>query len=74
MNTLTLPENGDLHVIPETENKPHIRSRKCWCRPTQEEPGIWLHGEPIDKTRQDLPCLSEPKAPLVTQPPGDNHD
>ena len=45
MNTLTLPENGDLHVIPETETKPHIKSKKCWCRPTQEEPGIWLHGE-----------------------------
>lgn len=24
--------------------------------------------------RDDSPCLSEPKAPLITQPPGDNHD
>ena len=23
---------------------------------------------------ENLPCLSEPKAPLITQPSGDNHD
>jgi hypothetical protein len=44
MNTLTLPENGDLHVIPATEIKPHIKSPSCWCAPSEEEPGIWLHG------------------------------
>ena len=44
MNTLTLPEDGDLHVIPSTETKRHIKSPSCWCGPSEEEPGIWLHG------------------------------
>jgi hypothetical protein len=43
MNTLTLPEDGDLHVIPSTETKRHIKSPSCWCGPSEEEPGIWLH-------------------------------
>jgi hypothetical protein len=44
MNTLTLPEDGALHVIPSTETKRHIKSPSCWCGPSEEEPGIWLHG------------------------------
>lgn len=32
--------------------------------------GKVLHVVELD----NLPCLSEPKAPLITQPSGDNHD
>jgi len=38
-------DDGDLHVIPMGDLRPHTTARDCWCKPRQddEEPIVWVH-------------------------------
>ena len=32
-----------VHVLPINDLRVHEESRQCWCRPTENEPGIIVH-------------------------------
>lgn len=35
---------GEIHVIPVDDLRPHVRDRRCWCRPEEDAgDGIWAH-------------------------------
>ena len=34
---------SDIHVMPVNDLRKHIDSPDCWCKPTQDEPGLWAH-------------------------------
>lgn len=34
---------SDFHVLPIGDLKPHRDRRDCWCKPTETEPGLWVH-------------------------------
>ena len=40
-NAIALP-NGERHVIPVNDLRPHAQAPDCWCRPTDDE-GVWVH-------------------------------
>jgi hypothetical protein len=31
------------HVIPRGDWREHECDEDCWCRPTEDEPGTWVH-------------------------------
>lgn len=32
-----------LHVVPVNDLREHTTLRDCWCKPTETEPGLWVH-------------------------------
>lgn len=32
-----------IHVIPRGDLRDHDQSPECWCRPDEDEPGLWVH-------------------------------
>lgn len=41
MSWQVLTTQGEQHVIPLNDLRPHTTER-CWCRPTDDE-GLWVH-------------------------------
>lgn len=35
--------NGERHVLPLEDLRPHETAIDCWCHPAEAEPGIWAH-------------------------------
>jgi hypothetical protein len=36
-------EDEDVHIIPTFDVREHTSARSCWCKPTDEGGGIWVH-------------------------------
>ncbi len=36
-------DNGERHVIPLDDLKPHEGSHECWCHPTDDGGNRWIH-------------------------------
>lgn len=34
---------NDVHVIPNNDLREHEPTSECFCQPTEEEPGLWVH-------------------------------
>lgn len=34
---------NDLHVTPIDDLRPHEDASTCWCKPKENEPGVWTH-------------------------------
>ena len=34
--------NGERHVRPIGDLRPHVLRHDCWCRPTEDD-GVWVH-------------------------------
>ena len=33
----------DLHVVPCDDLRPHQDTEACWCCPSEDEVGVWVH-------------------------------
>lgn len=45
MNTTTIREEINLHVVPTNDLRDHTSSVDCWCSPTEDksEPNVYIH-------------------------------
>lgn len=46
----TASENGERHVIPIDDLRPHTETWRCWCQPTADD-GVWVHHS-LDKREE----------------------
>lgn len=45
MNTWTVQHelNGDRHIVPLRDYRPHVLTAACWCRPDDDGFGVFAH-------------------------------
>lgn len=35
--------DGSTHITPRDALREHIATSDCWCRPVEDEPGLFIH-------------------------------
>lgn len=40
---------GEVHVVPDTEDQAHILMVDCWCEPEIDEDGVIVHRDELDR-------------------------
>lgn len=36
-------DEDERHVVPKDDDIAHVSREICWCKPTELEPGLWVH-------------------------------
>jgi hypothetical protein len=49
---ITQAYEGAVHVVPDHDSPlvTHVLEPSCWCGPKEEEPGMWVHRDELDRT------------------------
>jgi hypothetical protein len=58
MGWLVQQYEDEVHVLPESDDEPHILTADCWCgpRPTSDHvPGLWLHRDELERSGPSEP-------------------
>lgn len=51
MSWIVQQYEGEVHVVPDVDQEPHVLTVDCWCAPVRDdlEPGKVLHRDRLDR-------------------------